>query len=61
MATSPIMTMLDHRVPITLLCDLVSLSDPDSAAINCAERPDQDTIWLDAAESHAARVHAASA
>jgi hypothetical protein len=44
------MTLLNERVPITLLCDLVSLADPDSEAINRAERPDRDPIWLEVAE-----------
>jgi hypothetical protein len=47
--TSPVMTLLNERVPITLLCDLVSLADPDSEAINRAERPDRDPIWLEVA------------
>jgi hypothetical protein len=48
--TSPVMTLLNERVPITLLCDLVSLADPDSAAINRAERPERDPIRLEVAE-----------
>jgi hypothetical protein len=48
MTTSRVMTMLTERVPITLICDLVSVVDPDSTAINSAERP--DTIWLDRAD-----------
>lgn len=48
--TSPVMTMLADRVPITLLCDLASLADPDSAGINRAERPTRDPIRLEVAE-----------
>jgi len=43
------MDWLVDRVPLTLLCDLVSTADPDSLAINSAERPDGDPIWLDSA------------
>jgi hypothetical protein len=49
MTTSPVMTLLRQGVPITLLCDLASKSDPDSAAINSVERPASDPIWLEAA------------
>ena len=49
MTTSPVMDWLVDRVPLTLLCDLVSTADPDSLAINSAERPDGDPIWLDSA------------
>jgi hypothetical protein len=52
--TCPVMTLLNERVPITLLCDLVSLADPDSEAINRAERPERDPIWLEVAEHAAA-------
>jgi hypothetical protein len=62
MPTSRVMTLLEQRVPITLLCDLASTSGPDSAAINSAERPDDDVIWLDGADTRpAARTSAASA
>jgi hypothetical protein len=44
---NPVMKMLQDRVPITLICDLVSLVDPGSEAINRAERPDRDPIWLE--------------
>jgi hypothetical protein len=47
------MTLLDRRVPITLICDLVSSSDPDSATINSVERPTDDMIWLEAANQPA--------
>ena len=47
-------------VPLTLLCDLVSTADPDSLAINSAERPDGDPIWLDSATIVRA-AHTASA
>jgi len=60
MIVSPLMTLLEDRVPITLLCDLVSLSDPDSAAINRAERPERDPIRLEVAE-HARDAEAAEA
>ena len=60
MAESPVMTWLHDRVPITLLCDLVSLADPDSEAINRAERPDRDPIWIEVAE-HAEAAEAAAA
>jgi hypothetical protein len=49
------MTLLDHGIPISLLCDLVSLADPDSAAINSTERAATDWIWTQAAESYPAR------
>jgi hypothetical protein len=58
--TSPVMTLLSERVPITLLCDLVSLADPDSEAINRAERPDRDPIWLEVA-AHAEDARNAAA
>lgn len=49
MATSPVMEWLAQGLPLTLLCDLVSAADPDSLAINSAERPAGDPIWLDSA------------
>jgi hypothetical protein len=55
------MILLHHGVPITLLCDLASLADPDSAAINSVERPDRDPIWLEAARTVVARLRAESA
>jgi hypothetical protein len=55
------MTMLGRRVPITLLCDLVSTQDPGSAAINSAERPTDDVIWLDRAVPDSTARSAATA
>jgi hypothetical protein len=55
------MGLLDNGVPITLLCDLASVTDPDSLAINSVERPATDPIWLEAATEQLSRVHAASA
>jgi hypothetical protein len=55
MAASHVMKLLDHGVPITLLCDLASLADPESTAINSAERADTDWIWQEAAESYPAQ------
>jgi hypothetical protein len=52
------MTLLHERVPITLLCDLVSLADPGSEAINRAERPDRDPIWLEVREHASASAEA---
>jgi hypothetical protein len=43
------MRWLADGLPITLLCDLASTSDPGSPAINSVERPESDPIWLDAA------------
>jgi hypothetical protein len=48
--TAPVMSLLHNRVPLTLLCDLVSLADPDSATINSVERPERDPIRLEVAE-----------
>jgi hypothetical protein len=48
--TIPVMRLLHDRVPITLLCDLVSLTGPDSATINSVERPERDPIRLELAE-----------
>ncbi|HTR69919.1 MAG TPA: hypothetical protein VMH41_06780 [Mycobacteriales bacterium] len=45
MPTSPVMQWLADGLPITLICDLVSTSDPDSGAINSTERPAHDPIW----------------
>lgn len=39
MASSPVMRWLAEGVPLTLLCDLVASRDPESQAINLAERP----------------------
>ena len=49
MTTSPVMSWLADGMPITLLCDLAGTGDPDSAAINSAERPPNDQVWLEAA------------
>jgi hypothetical protein len=56
------MGLLHNGVPITLLCDLASVADPDSLAINSVERPATDPIWLEAAATTLeARMHATSA
>jgi hypothetical protein len=55
-----VMTLLDHGVPISLLCDLASLADPDSAAINSVERPDNDPIRLEAARRVVAEIRASA-
>jgi len=55
MTTSPVLTMLAHRVPLTLLLDLADPVGPDSAAINAVERPPGDPIWLEAADQNAWR------
>ena len=52
---------LASGVPLTLLCDLVSTAAPASRAINSAERPADDMIWLEKAETYAAQFRAASA
>jgi hypothetical protein len=49
------MALLRAGVPVTLLCDLASTADPDSAAINVAERPPKDELLLEAAEPSTAR------
>ena len=56
---APVMTLLREHVPLTLLCDLVTTAEPDSEAINRAERPDHDPIQTEVAEH--ARLAAASA
>lgn len=61
MATSPVMSLLHDGVPITLLCDLTSVADPDSQAINSVERPANDPIWLEAAGTSQPRLRAATA
>jgi hypothetical protein len=43
------MRWLAAGLPLALLCDLVSTAEPDSLAINSAERPPGDPIWLDSA------------
>jgi hypothetical protein len=61
MANAGVMGLLDHGIPISLLCDLASSSDPDSAAINSVERPATDPILLEAARKVIAHKRAASA
>jgi hypothetical protein len=60
MTTSPVMRWLAEGLPLTLLCDLVSTADPDSAAIMSVERPTGDPIWQDAAATKTAWRQAAS-
>jgi hypothetical protein len=55
------MTLLREGVPITLLCDLASLADPGSMAVNSVERPPEDPVWLEAARSTVARLRADTA
>jgi len=55
MTTSPVMTMLEHGVPLTLLLDLANPDGPDSGSINAVERPPGDPIWLEAADQNAWR------
>ncbi|HVW81069.1 MAG TPA: hypothetical protein VHB69_09045 [Mycobacteriales bacterium] len=43
------MRLLADGIPLSLICDLVSTLEPDSLAINSAERPSGDPIWHDAA------------
>lgn len=50
MTTPTAMELLAGGVPLTLLLDLADAAGPDSAAINAAERPATDPIWLDAAQ-----------
>jgi hypothetical protein len=59
--SSPVMTMLSNGIPISLLCDLASITEPDSAAINLAERPASDPIWLEAAQPQRRHLRAVSA
>jgi hypothetical protein len=61
MTSSPVIDLLHAGLPITLLCDLVSLADPDSTAINSVERPPHDPIWLEAAATLSARRGAITA
>ena len=51
MTSSPVMAMLADGVPLSLLCDLVSRRDPESAVINLAERPPGDVLLAEAARS----------
>lgn len=60
MSTSPVMRLLADGIPLSLLCDLVSTADPDSAAVNSVERPANDLIWMDAAETRKAWAQASS-
>lgn len=48
MTTSPVMLLLADGIPLSLLCDLVSTSAPDSIAINSVERPSGDPVWQEA-------------
>ena len=48
MTTSPVMDWLADGLPITLLCDLVSTSDPESHTINLNERPLGDELYAEA-------------
>jgi hypothetical protein len=41
------MALLVEGVPLSLLCDLVASRDPESAAINLAERPAGDPLLLE--------------
>lgn len=54
MTPSPLMSWLAAGVPITLLCDLVATGTPDSVAINAAERPAGDPVWLETAVAQTA-------
>lgn len=58
MTTSPVMHLLARGVPLTLLIDLTDPAGPDSVAINGAERPPTDAIWLDAADSRCQQAQA---
>ena len=44
MTTSPVMNMLAHGIPISLLCDLATTRDPESMTINLSERPIGDLL-----------------
>jgi hypothetical protein len=55
-----VMTLLDHGVPISLLCDIASVADPDSRAINSVERPDNDPIRLEAARRVVEQIRASA-
>ena len=48
MTTSPVMGWLADGLPLTLLCDLVSTSDPESQTINLTERPVGDELYAEA-------------
>ena len=49
MTTSPVMALLAAGIPLSLLCDLVAIRDPESAAINLAERPPGDPLLFEVA------------
>jgi hypothetical protein len=57
MTNFPVMTLLAERIPITLLCDLASRADPDSATINRVERLGRDPIRQEVAESATVAAH----
>jgi len=42
------MALLEAGVPITLLCDLASTADVESASINLTERPPGDLLAAEA-------------
>jgi hypothetical protein len=55
------MALLADGISVSLLCDLASTSDPDSAAINLAERPPGDALLAEAAQTAVAALrHAGS-
>jgi hypothetical protein len=56
MATSPVMVLLAGGIPLSLLCDLVARGDPESAAINLAERPPGDPLLLEVADGRVTKV-----
>jgi hypothetical protein len=56
--TSPVMALLADGISVSLLCDLASTGDPDSAAINLAERPPGDLLLAEAARTAAAQLAA---
>jgi hypothetical protein len=56
MTISPVMHLLDHGIPVTLLMDLSDPDGPDSYAINCTERPPGDPIWQEAVASRISLV-----
>ena len=60
MTPSPVMTLLAAGIPPSLLCDLVARGDPESAAINLAERPPGDPLLLEVALPEPWRVSATS-
>jgi hypothetical protein len=48
------MALLADGISVSLLCDLASTRDPDSAAINLAERPPGDELLVEATRTAAA-------